>query len=368
MMEIRAIPFRQSAKDGEKEFYLAVLQVKDVLQRMKVDRWSPNNTEGYQRALQPRRVGDAAWYLEEAEAFFPTSILLAIRDDEVSVMREDDGTVTLALKEKTPLWVIDGQHRLAGLEKAVSDGHQQLFDNYELPATIFLTPSKTDEIRTFYLVNSRAKSVPADIADRILQKTLSERGMLEMLRTEAPQDRRAMKAVLRARATNVVDALRTQCPVWQDMVTVPGEPKPSRFAVRQHTLVASLLEKAFKDHSLVRFPDEDLAKLLHRYWCALQRAFPEAMGDPAKYSIRKTPGLYSLHALFPDVFERGREARDYTEDKMFEALKGMGLDSSFWSTGLEIGDPRTFGTGMKSMRLLANYLRGLLPNLSLAGL
>lgn len=366
-MEITAVPFRQCAKEGNREFYLAVLAARDVLARIRVDRWSPSNPEGYQRALQRGRVRDAAWYVEEAEAFFPTSILVAIRDP-VQVKRQEGGLVTLTVGENTPFWVIDGQHRLAGLEKAVNDGCRELLDNYELPVTILLAPERTDEIRTFYLVNSRAKSVPADIADRILQKTLRERGQLGMLQTEDRLTSRAQKAILQARATNVVDLLRQECPVWRDMVAVPGEPKPSRFAVRQHTLVASLLEKAFKEEALLRFPDEDIAKLLHRYWCALGRAFPEAMADPAHYSIRRTPGLYSLHSIFPDVFERCREARDYTEDKMFELIRAMGLDSNFWSTDPAVGDPMTFGTGMKSMRLLARHLRDLLPKLSLAGL
>jgi hypothetical protein len=238
--------------------------------------------------------------------------------------------------------------------------------DYPVPVVIVANPEKLKEIRLFYLVNSRAKSVPADIAERLLQKTLDELGTLQFKTVEAASDKRAEKSLLKARATNVVDYLRERSEVWKGFIEVPGEPKPHPRAVKQHTLVSALLEGPFKDPSVVRLTDKDIGQLIDRYWRALRSVFPEAFDDPDDYSIRRTAGVYSLTMLFPDVFERCREARDYSVKKMEEILRGMNLDSEFWHTEPNRGDPKTFGTGMKSLRLLTDHMRELLPKLTLA--
>lgn len=352
------------------KLYIGVLPAKELLKRAQVDYWTPANSDGYQRQLVPKRVTEGAWYLMEGEAVFPTSILVSIRGS--AEFREEarlDGIAigTLEVGDDQPLWVIDGQHRKAMLEEAIRRGERDL-EEYQIPVTIFLAPDKFEEMRTFYLVNSRAKSVPTDIADRLLQRAFKERGKLWLQEKESPQERKAEKAVLQARATNLVDYLRENCRVWQNMVEVPGEERPSRNAVRQHMLVSSLLEGPFKDASITRLDDKSIGQLSDRYWSALVQVFPEAFEEPENYSIQRTPGVYSLHMVFPDVFERCREVRDYTQEKMTEMLQTMALDSTFWHKDPNIGDFRTHGTGMKSLRLLADFLRDQLPRLSLAGL
>ena len=237
-----------------------------------------------------------------------------------------------------------------------------------MPVTFVSNPALLDEVRMFYVVNKEAKSVQADIADRILQQTLRNKGSLWMKEHEAPSDKKAQKAISQARAANLVDYLREHSAPWIDFVEIPGDPKPNRKAVRQHTLVSAFLESIFKESSLERLDDDDLGDLLTRYWQAIGDVFPEAIADPEAYSIRRTPGVYGLHMLFPDIFERSREARDYSAPHMAQLLSSMGLDSDFWLVDPDRGDPRTFGTGMKSLRLLADYFRSQLPRLTLTGM
>jgi len=351
--------------------YATALRAGDLVARARVDVWSPANPDGYQRLVSVRRTGELAWYLMEGEAVFPTSVLLSVRRDVT--FREEtevDGQTlgVLQIPDGEPLWVIDGQHRVEGIRGAMERGQRDLED-YQVPVVIFVNPEKINEVRWFYLVNSRAKRVPTDIADRVLQRTLHEVGKAGLKAAESSQTKRGEKAVLQAKATDVVDYLRERCPVWKGRIEVPGEPKPSPYAVRQHTVVASLLEGVFKDPTLGRFETDSVAQLLDDYWCAIGRVYQEAVANPSQYSIQKTPGLYSLHMIFPDVFERCREVRDYSREKMEEILNHLaaeGVDSSFWHR--EDGNPLTFGTGMKSLRKLGDHLRDALPPLVLAGM
>jgi len=352
--------------------YLGVMPAQVLVdeERARVDRWSPSNTKGYQRPVLDRRANEAASYLIKGDGWFPTSILISIREEAKfeepkKIDRFEEGF--LNIPDSSILWIIDGQHRVEGLRRAIEKGAQELKD-YQVPVAIVLNTDIFDEMRMFYIVNTRAKSVPGDIADRLLQQSLEKKGELWLKDSESQYGGRYQRAFLQARATNLVDYLIDNCPVWKDFVAVPGAAKPHHLAIKQHTLVSSLLEGALKDHSIERLDDKSIGSLLNSYWQALAAAFPEAFKEPENYSIRRTAGVYSLHMLFPDIYERCRESRDYKAAHMKEILDHIGLTSSFWSTDANTGDPRTFGTGMKSLRLLADYLRTLLPTLTLAGM
>ena len=367
-MKLKVLRMEQSGVP----IYLGVLPAEILTneERARVDRWSPSNPKGYQRAIQDKRANEAAWYLIKAEGWFPTSVLVSIREnvgfDEAG--RNDWCTEGyLDVPDSSVLWIIDGQHRVEGLKRAIERGAQDL-KGYQVPVAIVVNTDVVSEMRMFYIVNTRAKSVSADIADRLLQQALKEKGGLWLKETESKYLAKSEKLVLQARATNVVDYLNASCPIWQDFVAVPGAVKPHPMAIKQHTLVSSLLEGTMKDHSIERLDDRSIGELLNSYWQALGAVFPEAFNKPENHSIRRTAGVYSLHMLFPDIFERCREARAYRAEDMKEILDHTGLTSEFWSTEADVGDTRTFGTGMKSLRLLADYLRSQLPPLTLAGM
>jgi DGQHR domain-containing protein len=343
--------------------YLGWLPAEELIKRGKVDMWTPTHTDGYQRGLVQKRIGEVAWYLVEGEGIMPTSVLLSVRSETVF----DEKRSVLDIPDEVTLWIIDGQHRVAGLVRAIEQGAQELKD-YPFPVVIMVNPDKFDEMRAFYLVNSKAKSVPTDVAERILQRTMLERGRDWILRREAKQEKKADKAVNTAKAVGVVDYLRSQCPVWKGMVAVPGESKPHPYSTKQHTLVVSLVGGPYKVPILAGFDPTDLGVLVGRYWEAAAEVWPEAFAEPGMYSVRKSVGVWSLNMLFVDVFERCREVRDYTKPKMVELLRGLGIDSEFWSSDTDVGNSLTFGTSMKTIGLLYAFLQEQLPRLTLAGL
>ncbi len=367
-MKLAAFRFEQKGVP----IYLTVLTAKILTDeaRAKVDRWSPTNIEGYQRQVQDKRANEAAWYVVKSEGWFPTSVLVSVRAEvKFDGTKNHDGFSEgeLTIPEGTILWIIDGQHRVEGLRRAIEKGSQDLSD-YPVPVALVANPEKVSEMRMFYIVNTRAKSVPGDIADRLLQQALKEKGSYLLEETEYKDVTRSKKAVFQARATNIVDQLSANCPAWKGFVSVPGAARPHPLAAKQHTLVSSLLEGALKDPTTERLDDKSIGNLLDNYWSAMMEVFPEAFKQPEGYSIRRTAGLYSLHMLFPDILERCRETKDYSTAHMRQILSTMNLPSDFWSTNPDVGDHHTFGTGMKSLRLLADYLRSLLPPIVLAGM
>jgi DGQHR domain-containing protein len=121
---------------------------------------------GIQRPLQPRRVEELRAYVNFIDATFPTSIILAI-DSDYAEFDEETGYLTIsnaAQGEEKPTIafrnlsrVIDGQHRIAGLE-----GLKQ--GNFDVIVSIFIGSDISDQAYVFATVNLEQTKVNKSIA------------------------------------------------------------------------------------------------------------------------------------------------------------------------------------------------------------
>jgi DGQHR domain-containing protein len=357
-METEAFRVRQK----EKEIYLLAMRAGDLLGKCNVDRVSPSNPDGYQRPLREARLKEIMRYLHKEEGDFPTSILLNIRDKEgvtfksMSKVGEGVERGILVIPDDKTLWLVDGQHRIEGIKYSIEKGAEWLKD-YPLLVSLFVGLGRYDEMREFYIVNTRQKGVPADVAERHLSQMMTTEGKLRLEELEG-------RAKLRqARALRIVDMLRARKDSpWFRAIRFPGEPKSPVHLVRQHTMVVAVKE-VFKDPVIERLTDEQLGELLITYWQAIRELLPEAFTNPDSYAVQKIPGIYAFHMIFPDVFEICREVGDFSKEHMKEVLGHIEMDSEFWS--VEAGHYLTKDTGMRSLRLLAEHLRDQLPKPSL---
>jgi len=197
------------------------MKTADLLNCYKIDRWSEDHPSGYQRALVPVRVRKAATYLLKEEGVFPTSILVNVRGKvEFKPKRNIDnfaeiGELTIS-EESLPFSIVDGQHRLEGLTRA-AEQDPSLVD-YPLPVTIISLPEVYNEMRQFYIVNTRQKGVPTDLVQRHLYEMSLKMGKPTLLVLEGE------KAVLIAEAIPIVDLIRTDpSSPWYNQVQLPGE-------------------------------------------------------------------------------------------------------------------------------------------------
>lgn len=121
---------------------------------------SQNDTDldqyiGIQRAISAKRVTEIAEYVETLDATFPTSIVIAIQDDRSVMLSDDKTSLTFydvdrdEYGEAVPAGrlarILDGQHRLAGLEKAGR--------NFQLSVTVFPALDIADQAYVFSTVN-----------------------------------------------------------------------------------------------------------------------------------------------------------------------------------------------------------------------
>jgi DGQHR domain-containing protein len=351
-----AIRFRQKRQDVN--LYVTTLRVKDLLGRFQSDTCEDENPNGYQRPVTSSRLRQLSSYMRDEEGMLPTSILLCIRqphqasfDPNVEANGKGESG-TLSIDSEVPLWVVDGQHRLHGLERALKKDKAKWLGDYPLPVVIVEGIDAYEEMRYFHVINTRHKGVPTDVVDRHLLSMREAEGA-------ALIEREGEKNYLRGRATKLADLLNTdpQSP-WQGRIRTPGRPSRPEYLMRQHSLVASL-DPVVRDSFVKRLTDEEAGKLLLNYWKAARECWGPVFELPGEYILQKPLGAGAMHQIFPDVLEVCRAADDFTQAKMADTLSYVGRSAGFWHVGR--GHHLVRNSGSRAVRALAEYLRDRLP-------
>ena len=341
--------------------FVTALPLGELRKHAKVDYWRPDNEEGYQRPLVDRRLAEVAKYVTAEQGVLPTSILACVRDNDpdqptFESKEQVEGFAewgTLNIPDGATLWMIDGQHRSYGVNRAFErDGATDL-TLYPFPVTIMTGVERYAEMVHFNIVNTRQKKMSTDIVDRHMVMKAQREG-LNMIASGKGGE----KEYQRAKSTRITDALNEQPGPWLNQIAIPGVVGRDKGLVRQHALVASL-EPVLKDPWVSVRSEEEVVKLLARYWCALSLVWPAAFASPETHRVQATVGIYSLHMVFPSVIQCCLAEGDFSEQKMQQIWDETGINANFWHK--EDGDPLTLGTGMASIRALAQYFRTELP-------
>jgi hypothetical protein len=147
-LRVRAIRFVQNGR----VFYSAVMPAAEIIARSRVDEWSadvPEEEAGYQRAPMGLRLRAVANYMEDPNAVMPVGGLLNARSPEgssygdVLSFEPDDtqdghiqsGWLTVPASA-TPLYIVDMQHRLLGIARAIEDDGRTDLADYPMLLTI----------------------------------------------------------------------------------------------------------------------------------------------------------------------------------------------------------------------------------------
>lgn len=154
-------------------FYVASINASIIIPLSQSDERTPYNDTGIQRKLNINRVNDIAKYCETDSAMFPTPIILSGKSEFFSFFREkeDDKQIEYEnlnngyieinedlIKDNHKFFsIVDGQHRLAGIEKS---GKASDFDL--LIMFIFDTEAFQDA-EIFSVINRNQKQVSASL-------------------------------------------------------------------------------------------------------------------------------------------------------------------------------------------------------------
>ena len=329
------------------------------------------NEKGYQRKPTVSRVNQFGKYVS-GKGVVPTSVTLSVRED-VNFTKSKDGLGTLEISDDSTIWIIDGQHRIKGLRKKLKDKPD--LNDFDVPVVIMPIDEHRDgntlsasqaEQSIFVIINKTQKGVRTDLAERFLGDHLKNSKdnpeLLENLPNEVTKGIEWMP-----KATDAIDILRTNNGPWHERIRVPNAPLANTICT----------EKSFRDSLkiVVNHPpflplkSDQLAKLLDNYWGAIADLCPGAFRFPKKHQIQRTTGLFVLHRLLPEAFDRVlKGSKDSSVSRkgfrelfknVIDASAGRGrgvkvFQDEYWSSA---GIAGQFGTSQKAFHLLYSRIQ-----------
>lgn len=172
---INDIPFIEVNQPIGK-FYVASIKCRDLLEIARYDirrieRDEANDIDNYfgiQRKPAPARLKEISEYVRFIDATFPNNIVIAVKsvenvdaEEPVRNIKVESGKISIRRAENIAQ-IIDGQHRLLGLQKAIDDDplfSQELKDNFELPVTIYVDMDIENQSMVFATINKAQTKV-----------------------------------------------------------------------------------------------------------------------------------------------------------------------------------------------------------------
>lgn len=287
---------------------------------------------GYQRLPNKSHYMKLKSYFDmyKEDALLPTSIILNLRNPSGMLFNltddsKDLGSIVLK-KEALPLMIVDGQHRIWGFKHILETTGNASYRDLKVPVTIIEGLDKVLEVSQFYTINTAAKKVPVDLADRLLNAVA----------------RKDMRFAQRLNATNRnwrIDALHVidlvtadRSSVWHNRVRFSNSPSSSNYIASQGMLVNSIKELV-KHLQIHKCQDEQIATFLNNAWFALKTILPEAFKEPKKFVIQRTSGVWPIHLVLPHVYADCINSNDFSIDyiaTVFEKDQEHFGDVTYW--------------------------------------
>jgi DNA phosphorothioation-associated DGQHR protein 1 len=124
---------------------------------------------GIQRGINEKRIGDIGRFCTTEFAMFPTSIILSanllkdgsdINDEDIWYINESFDLIIPSNKEYAS--IVDGQHRIAGLKKAIDSG--ALISDFDLVCAVYFELPAPKQAEVFATINFNQQKVDKDLA------------------------------------------------------------------------------------------------------------------------------------------------------------------------------------------------------------
>jgi DGQHR domain-containing protein len=359
---LAGVRFRQAGRT----FYSTLIPGRVLITpgTVQIDKWTPTNPDGYQRDPSQKRMNKIASFLKGdlgVPGVLPQSVLLGLRGEGVFKKFDVNGAVPKGYAfpgefgmlhippELLPLWEDDGQHRIGGLRGAAESDPK--FLDYPLPAVIMEDSTPLTEAVHFYVINTTSVKVPVDLAQRLIaqQHTVPE---YRKLLVQQGKD-------WIARATEICDLLNdSPDQPWEGYILVPNTDADA--GVKQNTIVRSLRPLLTGDHIYKNQDADTLAQLLVRYWSAMTEVWPNAVDEGTRddFSLMKSSGVLTMHALAPAIFEAARAtAGKVTQEALRRVLEPVAKnlnEDDFWDS--KTGTAGRVGTNNKAIRFLIDQI------------
>lgn len=320
-MKIQVIQFDQPIGT----FLLAAMNANDVLNISKANprKFDSVNLDSYagpQREHSPKRIKEISEYSETVDATFPTPILLAIYSENYDLDNNE-----LTIKEGKVADIVDGQHRMLGLQQSARIG------DFILPVVFILDPTEEEKALIFAIINGKQTKVPASLIYDLFgvtEKRSPQKSAHEIARAlnsdpESPWYRRLK--MLGKKTKGSTESLSQGTFVKFILPLISSSPtkdmdlmKRGKEPIEYPKCIFNGYWRADKDHIIL--------KILLNLFIAVRRQWPAEWDNPDSSILTRAIGFSGIIRALPELVTKGKQSNDLSEEffnKVFTATKSI---------------------------------------------
>lgn len=340
-------------KQGNLTLYLTYVTPDDLFNNnfYTVDKLEPRTQEGFQRILDERRATRLTRHLTEANdkgyAHLPTTIFLAT--DKGLEYDEDSRFLTFDTELVGPFSVVDGQHRIEGLRKAIEK--KPNLRDFQLPVTIASNLDNTHQMYHFYIVNTTQVSVDKSMVQQITRRFTEMDGVDDLPYIPFWLQRRIVGG-RDAAALRIVEFLNEDpgSPLY-GLVQMANDPD-SRNKIKQSSIANVVMKEVLVASNPLSVQETDpirVARILLNFFKAIDQLFV-AGRDKTKTVAYKSNGIFFFLGIskwvFNVIYSQTRDFRISSIAQIIESALDE-LDDEFRS----VGSPDWWMAGQGASRL-----------------
>jgi DGQHR domain-containing protein len=296
-------------------FYIGVMKHEDLvkisfadIRRLEVgnEKREVEVYSGIQRELSPNRVKELGKYVNLVDATFPSSVILHINKENVEY-DTDNNIMYLPFRDNVAK-VLDGQHRIAGLENFEGKS-----DDFDVNVTIFIEMELEDQAIVFATINKTQtkvnKSLVADLFAfakfRSPQKTSHN-----IVRALNQKDGSPFKDKIKilGTANDKEKETITQATFSEKLVEyLSKDPMDDRNTYKKgktpDKFTGTELERRPLRNLFIEERDAEIAKIIWEFFDAVQERWPNAWWKVEQEMIlNKSTGFLALMRFFRDAY------------------------------------------------------------------
>lgn len=222
-----------------------------------VEKLDTQSSVGFQRVLDQRRANRLARHLREAihegYANLPTTIFLAT--DHPLDFDSETNRLRYETDEVCPFSVVDGQHRIEGLNAAIKS--EPALQGFKLPAAIATSMDNAQQMYHFFIVNTTQKPVESALSQQITKRFTDMDG-IETIPYLPFWLRADVERGVDAQALELVEFLNTspESPL-EGRVKMANDATPTRGRINQAGIVNILKAEVFSGSNPVYMQESD---------------------------------------------------------------------------------------------------------------
>lgn len=359
-------------------FYVVSMSYSDVINISKADvrklddKDSIDNYIGFQRKISPARAKEIASYCTTIDATFPTGVILAIKTldedglDNKNVIFASENRM-LIKKESNIASILDGQHRLKGLDLAKTELGNVAFD---LNVTIFLDADIGVQTQIFSVINKSQtkvnKSLVYDLYEypknrspqktchnivRVLNKNEKSPFYKKIKILGAANDFK-IETIAQATLAELIMDLISKDPV-KDRDILKRSSIKNFFSSEKVSLYESKkdIDKYIFREFFINDQDFKIVQYISTFFSIVGKKWPHSWNENKSDNIlNKSTGVIALMNFLRDVFKMYKNSNENFESYCLNIFNKINIKDNEFS-------PRTFIPGKKGQSDLLTQLR-----------